>query len=614
MATSLNSKYEPIDRHRAVVEHGSGLLVVSAGPGTGKTYALLKKLESLIESGVHPNQIYYLTFVNSIVDAFRADIRRPKENDGLGVDADDLGVRVSTLHSLAFKIVKVYADDLGLSAHLEVIDLSPKPQDLLSRIFVGDLYEYSRSTGLAANKKNFDALLRRLTEAWRRNVLPATDCEPLQRAVALICKIYLVCSWDQLVLLAIKALLEHGLPTWLQGAQHFLIDEYQDFNPAEQHLLELITEPSDSVVIVGDPDQSIYGGRSASPQGLANLLIRDDVECVNFVYCWRCPKKVVTAANNMLKYMDAGGYADKELHPIKDEDGDFAIIQFKSCKAEVEHIARILLDLDASDKADIVVLLPERKVANYYATRLRESGLDCKVKTADMGLDLLIVTLRLVLSHRQPFLQRALLSHIPNLERKYKNQVLAVFLSVNDSLADTLSQASADQNWRKPLRESLSLFVNSFRRLVSGDADSILAGLTDLNLEVTKDVIVCLLASDEDLSPGERVELSLRTAEQQSEESTDDATSIPVLTMHSSKGLSKQLVIIPAFDETLLPGDNKRERLAEMHRLMYVAITRAKGQVLITFPRTRGRGDYVIRGAKPKLSSYAKILVPPLGR
>ena len=58
MATSLNNKYEPINRYKAVVDHGDGLLVVSAGPGTGKTFSLFGNIEILIEINVYPQQIY----------------------------------------------------------------------------------------------------------------------------------------------------------------------------------------------------------------------------------------------------------------------------------------------------------------------------------------------------------------------------------------------------------------------------------------------------------------------------------------------------------------------------------------------------------------------------
>lgn len=119
---------------------------------------------------------------------------------------------------------------------------------------------------------------------------------------------------------------------------------------------------------------------------------------------------------------------------------------------------------------------------------------------------------------------------------------------------------------------------------------------------------------DKELSPKDRVELASYSEEPEAEESDEDSAPIEVMTMHSSKGLSKELVIIPAFDEKLLPGESSGERLAEMHRLVYVAVTRAKNQVVITFPKTRAKGDPLNYGGRPEMSSYADILIPPAGR
>lgn len=610
MAISLNKNYAPEERYRAVVEHGSGMLVVSAGPGTGKTFSLIRKIERLIDSGVDPSQIYYLTFVNSVVDAFKADISKSKAQGGLGIGADGLGIHISTLHSLAFKIVKAYSSELGLSPHLEVIDLSPKPQSILSQVFVSDLFEYSKKLKIVSNKISFNQLLFKLTETWRKNVQPTTDCAKLEEFTKLFCRKYSVCSWDQLVLLAIKALSKYGLPSWLQGAQHFMIDEYQDFNPAEQRFLELITEPSDSVIIVGDPDQSIYSGRSASPQGLIDLFNRDDVKCVNFVYCRRSSKKVLIAANNMLKFMDATGYTKRKLQPFRDEDGVFTVVQHKSCKTEIEYLSHILKSLNESTRPDVIIMLPTKKVAEYYLKKLKEKGVVCEAKMTDTSYELLLAVLRLVVLRNQSFLERVLLSQFPNLDRKYRNYVLFIFLNSNTVFTNIFDKASVDQNWKKPLKDSLSSYIGTIEKLVSGNVDSIIAGFADLNLKINKNVIISLLASDEDLSVMERIELSLMSDDQEPEETISTATSIEVITMHSSKGLSKKLVIIPAFDEKLLPGSNRGERLAEMHRLVYVAVTRAMDQVIITFPKTRARGDPLNYGARPKLSSYANILLP----
>lgn len=609
MADSLNEQYELTERHRAVVEHGGGLLVVVAGPGTGKTYSLLRKIESLIEIGVDPTEIYYITFVNSIVDAFKDDIRKLKEEGGLGVDPDDLGIHISTLHSLAFKIVKVYSTELGLPEHLEVIDLSPKPQSVLSQVFVGDLLAYAKAKGIVTDKRSLDRLLKALTEAWRLNNPVPADCELLAEAIDLLCRKYEVCPWDLLVLYAIRAVQENGLPTWLQGAQHFLIDEYQDFNPSEQRLIELITEPSDSIIIVGDPDQSIYSGRSASPEGLQSLMERSDAKTVNFVYCRRCPTKVVAAANNLLRFMDEAGYSQKELQAFKDEDGELIIQSFKSCKAEIEELTRILQSLDESQIKDAILLMPARKVAEYYAKKLNDAGVTCTIKSADTKAELHEAIFRLILLRRQPFLCRVLLSLFQSIEKKFRDQVLSEFVLGETSLADMLTQTSEDKKWQKMLKNSLTSFTTVLNSLGSGDVGAIVGALRDLNIETSEDLITCLLNSDPDKSARDRVNTCVSACAGDDPASDGETAGLQVMTMHSSKGLSKDLVIIPAFDEKVLPGENEGERLAEMHRLVYVAVTRSKDQVLITFPRTRAKGDPLNFGPKPRLSSYADILI-----
>ncbi len=610
MAISLNHKYAPADRYKAVVEHRDGLLVVSAGPGTGKTYSLLRKIESLIEHGVDPSRIYYLTFVNSIVNAFKVDIGKPRDEGGLGVEAGELGIHISTLHSLAFKIVAAYADELDLPAHLEVIDLSPKTQSFLSQIFLKDLFQYSKSVGLIANKKEFYSLLKQLSGTWQKNDKTSGNCEKLEEIVNKFCHRYSVLSWDQLAILAIKAISENGLPKWLRGARHFLIDEYQDFNPAEQRLIELITEPCDSVIIVGDPDQSIYSSRSASPKGLTNLLARDNVQCVNFVFCRRCPKRVIAAANNMLRFMDPEGFSEKELQPFKDETGDLKILSFKSCKAEVKKIAEFIKALNTSDKSDTVILLPAKKAINNYVEKLKESGVNCEVRVTDLSREMLFAMLRLVIIPNQPFLNRVLLNSFESLNKKYRAYALSQYIDSDVEFVDALIRVSKVQKWQRRFIKLLDTFLCTREKIVSLNADSIIQGLAEINLTINESVITNLLASDDSLLPRERVENSFSLIETVPDDETEDNGRIEVLTMHSSKGLSKKFVIIPAFDEKLLPGSNSGERLAEMHRLVYVAITRAKNQVLITFPKTRARRDKLNYGARPKLSRYANILIP----
>jgi superfamily I DNA/RNA helicase len=203
-----------------------------------------------------------------------------------------------------------------------------------------------------------------------------------------------------------------------------------------------------------------------------------------------------------------------------------------------------------------------------------------------------------------------LVSQFPILDRKYRKDIRLILENYNDTLIKILNKVANDNNWQKRQEESLSTVSNIVENFNSNNEDLIMTGLSKLDLKISPTVINSLLASDEDLSARERTKMALETDDNEEQESTDNDEPIEVMTMHSSKGLSKQLVIIPAFDEKLLPGDDEGERLAERHRLVYVAVTRAKEQVLITFPNTRAKGDPLNYAAKPKISSYADILLP----
>ncbi|MCH7783091.1 hypothetical protein IID62_08485 [candidate division KSB1 bacterium] len=242
--------------------------------------------------------------------------------------------------------------------------------------------------------------------------------------------------------------------------------------------------------------------------------------------------------------MDPAGFADKELQPFKDEDGDLVIASFISCKAEVEQIVKLLKTLDASEKSDTIILLPAKKAIDYYVNKLKVSGIDCKVRATDLSEEVLLAILRLVILPDHPFVIRIVLLHFQNIERKFRTKVLPMFIDGGDSLVETLKRAGEDKKWQKRLKETLSDFVSTAEQLISNNVDSIVAGLSELSYEVKREIIEFLLASDDNLSARERVESALYSEETESDEDTEDTGKIEVMTMHSSKGLSKQLVII----------------------------------------------------------------------
>jgi hypothetical protein len=166
-------------------------------------------------------------------------------------------------------------------------------------VFIDDLHTTARTNGHTAGKNELNKQLDAIQDCWQCSERVPAPVNAVDGDITALGARYESMPWDRLVPTANEAIEQFGLPSWLSKAKHFLVDEYQDFNPSEQKLISLVSLPSDSVIIVGDMDQSIYSGRSASPAGLRGLLERDDVTTVNFVWCRRCPRSVIGAANKI---------------------------------------------------------------------------------------------------------------------------------------------------------------------------------------------------------------------------------------------------------------------------------------------------------------------------
>ena len=216
--------------------------------------------------------------------------------------------------------------------------------------------------------------------------------------------------------------------------------------------------------------------------------------------------------------MDPEGFSEKELQPFKDEDGDLEILSFKSCKAEVEQIAELLKTLDVSDYSDTIVLLPAKKAIDYYVTKLKKLGIDCRARAADSSDEICLALLRLVIVQNQPFLHRVLLSHFTSLERKYKSYVLAAYIDGEESFVGTLRQSADNQNWQQRYRDSLSDFAGTSENMTSMNVSSVIDGRKKVKCEQSESIITTLVASDEDLSAKNRVELALFLEEPETEE------------------------------------------------------------------------------------------------
>jgi superfamily I DNA/RNA helicase len=278
---NLDHLYPEDQRQQAFADHQSGTLVALAG--TGKTYSLLVRIKELTENRhIDSASICYLTFIREIARAFKDDLYLKYPGSVMPQH-----ITASTLHSLACRLIRSRGYRIQLDGHLYILNLCDN-RDEVARIAVSDI----KSTLPKGATIRTDKEMRQHLEFIKTKRQKGESVDNLTRDNALVERTYQAYSralklldWDEVIPLATFLYSdEDDGPDWLKKHQHLLIDEYQDFNIAEQNFLELVSKSVASRVIVGDDDQSIYSGRGASPNGIRELVQDPNTNSVSLAH------------------------------------------------------------------------------------------------------------------------------------------------------------------------------------------------------------------------------------------------------------------------------------------------------------------------------------------
>ncbi len=255
---------------RQVATRGDGPLLVVAGPGAGKTRAIVARAAHLVlVRGVSPRQIMAITFSRRAAGALQARIAATAEQTG--------AIWAGTFHALGARILR-----RGGASHFD------RPERFT--IYDRDDTERALRRVLGAMEAPPAAIARLVTPARqaislakRRGEAPAGELSAGDATVPLDdlygryheeLRAALAFDFDDLIGCAARALeRDAGLREWAQGfAQHLLVDEYQDTDPAQEALLRRLSAPPHDLCVVADPQQSIYAFRGAVPAQVQRFL------------------------------------------------------------------------------------------------------------------------------------------------------------------------------------------------------------------------------------------------------------------------------------------------------------------------------------------------------
>ena len=600
----LDDKYTPEKRCDAIVEHQSGTLTALAGPGTGKTRALRKRVRELtVNRGIDAGAVAYVTFIREITRKFEEDLE-----DEFGGKAGVPGIRVSTLHGLALGLLTNMGKVIGRVGHHEPLRVDAK-RDIVAWTLQRDIVAVLKDGGVRMGLRGVRAALGAAKAAWQEGIDEPQLSGDEQVALDVylgLANAYRALDWDQVVIYANQiCTLLNTLPDWVLGVKHFLIDEYQDFNPSEQQFLHNISNHAQSVVITGDDDQSLYGGRGADPGAIVALHSDPALDHVNLIYSWRCPSGILDHANCYLRWMRN---EPRELEALK-KGGEVEAYHFKSAKVEADYLEKRLGSLldsltdDAPAEEGIACLFPTRAVLEFYRRVLQDRKVPCAVPKVgqDTGQEQWArVLLRLAHLRQQPLLERVVLSRFSDIKPRHVADVREMLERGCASVADAVYLCADSDAWVEDASSAAEEYCRLIEALTSQDPEQVarcLEGVLGDSVGVTPERVERFLReADGDLE--DAVSEFLRDVFHQpaSADTAGSRRPVELYTMVGAKGLTRRYVFLPGCEEMFLPRKAAGIDAEEEKRLFYVAVTRAKELVVITAPRCRTADDPVCRG------------------
>ena len=274
------------DEQKKAASHSGCHACLLAGPGTGKTYAISRRIVYLItEAGISYKKILALTFTRAATQGLRQQILKV-------LDITKGKPQVSTLHSFALK---------QLLKNASAVTTVPRPLRIADdweerHIIEEDIKKLLGIQNLHIIQDKFE----QLSSDWQTLEAEKKDWEESHPDPAFIGawqdhrKIFGYMLRSELVYQLKKTIEQNPDFTFEQPYEHVLVDEYQDLNSCDLAVIRKLTEAGGELFATGDDDQSIYGFRYANPEGIRRF--EDDYQpcdILNLELCMRCDKKIL---------------------------------------------------------------------------------------------------------------------------------------------------------------------------------------------------------------------------------------------------------------------------------------------------------------------------------
>ena len=565
-------------------------LRVMAGPGTGKSFAMKRRVARLLESGQNPQRILAVTFTRNAAASLVSDLH------ALGI-ANCERVRVGTLHSFCFGL-------LGQQEVFNYLGRDPRPIVTFAKSGVlqfegGVMLDDLISAGAFGPKRDSTRRIRAFEAAWARlqSEVPGWPHDPVDRQfqAALISwlRFHRAMLIGELVPEALRFLRNNPAADARQAFDHVIVDEYQDLNKAEQDLIDLLAGRG-STAIVGDVDQSIYRFRHANPEGIVMFQQQHPTTHDETLdECRRCPTRVVSIADHLIRHNHPGIGIPRLQPKTGNSAGQVHIVQWAGIVEEAQGLAVYVLTLVSTGRfapGDILILTPRRLLGYGIRDRIAEAGIAVHSFYHEEALEgyaaqRAFALLSLLVDIDDRVALRWWLGDGSPSSRKNSYQRLRQHCETSGASPRSALDAFAQGNLALP---GVGPLVDKYRELkgiLAGLAVHTLAQLIDSLLPEGNDECnvlreVATLAIPQLQTIGDlfdRIKTHITQPEM-----PEEGEYVRVMSLHKSKGLTSKVAIVAGCTEGLIPFRDDEQthaeqdaNLREQRRLFYVAITRS---------------------------------------
>lgn len=639
-ASGIDYGEELNEQQLAAVSSPPGPVLVIAGAGSGKTRTLTYRVAYLLDKGVEPRNILLLTFTNKAAKEMLERVRAL-------VPRDISEMWGGTFHSVGNRILRRHAEEVGFTKSFSIMDRDdqkslmntviaeceidtsvrrfPKPDVLISMFSLIENTGVTLEDLLETRYPYFEEWAEEISRVEKRYRQKKRQINSMDFDDLLVLTLQLLQSNDEL----------RGL--YRKRFQYVLVDEFQDTNHVQSELVDLLVGEHQSLMVVGDDAQSIYSWRGADMDNILSFPERyPKAEVYRIERNYRSVPEILDLSNAAIK---ANRHRfEKDLQAAREGGAMMpALVPLEDPNAQAHFVAQRILELrdEGVELEDVAVLYRAHHQSMTLQMELRNRGIPFQITSGlrffeQAHIKDVAAFLRFVTNRRDEVSFKRMVSLLPGIGGKNADKLWRGWLATKwaaseeppacfseilesltvpkksfshwEQLGHTLDELVTEEGFARPSEMIFSILEGVYDEVMRECFDNYENRRSDLEELMSyadrfDDILECLaqlsLMSAVDGDPsGSKEEL--------------DREQVTLSSVHQAKGLEWKIVFVISLTDGMFPNGRVLDAddeymLEEERRLFYVAITRARDELYLTYPQINPKsysGDVIQRPSR----------------